>query len=104
MTPDVAVRSVIESVVRHPECPSPKAASRTYVRHQQQHLFGGARDGRDHHDGQRDTAGERREMLLANHDQRIGPMPITIDGTPFSTSAVKRTMIAKTVRVPYSAR
>ena len=36
-----------------------------------QHLFGGAGDGRDHHDGERDAAGERGEVLLLHHDERV---------------------------------
>ncbi len=41
------------------------------VRHHQQHLLGGARDGGNHHDAQRYAAGERGEMLLRQHHQRI---------------------------------
>ena len=40
MTPEVAVRKVIDSVVRQRETPNPYAASRNDVRDQQQHFFG----------------------------------------------------------------
>ena len=59
MTPDVAVRSVIESVVRQRGTPRSVSRFPENLRNQQQHLFGGASDCRHHHDGQRDTAGER---------------------------------------------
>ena len=42
------------------------------LRHQQQHLLGGARDGRNHHDRQRHATGQRGEMFLAHHDQPVG--------------------------------
>jgi hypothetical protein len=30
------------------------------------------RDGRNHHDGQRNASRQRREMFLAHHDQAVG--------------------------------
>ena len=40
---------------------------------------------------QGDAAGERREALHREHDQRVGEDAETIEGTPLSTSAAKRT-------------
>ncbi len=39
------------------------------VGHGGEHLFGGAGDGGDHHDGERDAAGEGGEVLLLHDDQ-----------------------------------
>jgi len=41
------------------------------MRHGGEHLFGGASDGRDHHDGERDASGKRGEMFLGHHDERV---------------------------------
>ncbi len=42
------------------------------LRNQKQHLLGGARNGRNHHDGQRDATGQRGEVLLRKHDESVG--------------------------------
>src|SRR6266403_927687 len=39
---------------------------------QEQHLLGGPRDGRNHHNGERNATGQRREMFLREHDQPVG--------------------------------
>ena len=42
---------------------------------EQQHLLAGARDQRQHHDRQRDRAGEARLLVLRDHDQPVDEQP-----------------------------
>jgi hypothetical protein len=75
------------------------------MRHHQQHLLRGARHRRNHHDAQRHAARQCRKMFLGiPQSARKSQSPITIDGTPFSTSAVNRTALASFVPRPNSAR
>ena len=40
--------------------------------HEQQQLLGRARDDRDHHDAEREAAGERAELLERQHGDAVG--------------------------------
>ena len=71
MTPGDAVLRVIgehRAPVGHAEAERRFADG---VRHHEQHLFGGAGDGGNHHDAQSDAAGERGEVLLRQDDERV---------------------------------
>ncbi len=65
------MRSVMESVVRQRGMPSPYAASRKACGTSRQHLLRGARNGRNHHDSQRHSARQRREVFLGENDDSV---------------------------------
>ena len=65
MMPGEAVFTVMDSTDRQFGNPSAQRGFANRVRHHQQHLFGGSRHRGNHHDSQRHTAGERREMSSA---------------------------------------
>ena len=95
MMPGDAVRRVTERAVRHLGTPRPRAASRMACGHGGEHLFGGARDGGHHHDGEGNAAGEGGEVFLLHDDERVDGDAHDDRGTPLSTSAVKRTALAE---------
>ena len=71
MMPGEAVRRLTEtdgSPLRHAQA---EGSFADRVWDGRQHLFGGAGDGGDHHDGEGDAAGQRGEVLLLDDDERV---------------------------------
>ena len=67
MIPGSAAGSTTVKTARARVAPSASAPSRIDARHEQQQFLGRARDDRDHHDAERDAAGERAELLERQH-------------------------------------